>query len=201
MYFAAQADGGAEPYNYQWDFDNNGQVDSTVQNPQWTFSYNEAGVKPFTVRLTITDNNGETVIHDQVVVIEGIAPAPPGGEFEIILSSEPAGKPGDPYPVIELEFDPDGITENTPEEPLLDLSVLVDPANPGKPPYEYYWDFEDDNEIDSQYVSPTIPYYDESRKILVNPYLHLKTILTPDCDCTAFCEGGIDRLHVSRLLD
>ncbi|RKY14926.1 MAG: hypothetical protein DRP63_07705, partial [Planctomycetota bacterium] len=36
---------------WQWDFDNNGTVDSTDQNPSWT--YNSSGW--YTVKLTVSD--------------------------------------------------------------------------------------------------------------------------------------------------
>lgn len=42
--------------SYKWDFDNNGTVDSTVQNP--TFTYNSPGL--YTVKLTLNDRNGNT---------------------------------------------------------------------------------------------------------------------------------------------
>ncbi|HDH06646.1 MAG TPA: choice-of-anchor D domain-containing protein [Nitrospirae bacterium] len=42
------------PLSYEWDFDNDGLIDSTVQNPSYT--YNTAGI--YTVSLTATDSDG-----------------------------------------------------------------------------------------------------------------------------------------------
>jgi len=41
------------PTSWQWDFDNDGSIDSEEQNPEWI--YNEAGT--YTVSLTVTDEN------------------------------------------------------------------------------------------------------------------------------------------------
>lgn len=169
VFFRVAVSGGQMPYGYQWDFNGDGTVDSTVPNPQYTFTLTEPGSKTYLVHLTVADNNGEKVLYDYVVVVFGPdTPPPPNQQFEIILSSSPAASAG----VILLKFDPTGGDPKLPTEPRLDLSVVVSPE-PGKggvPPYEYYWDFENDGAIDSQFPSPTIPFYDQNRKILVNPY-------------------------------
>lgn len=169
VFFRVAVSGGQTPYGYQWDFNGDGTVDSTVPNPQYTFTLTEPGSKTYLVHLTVADNNGEKVLYDYVIVVFGPdTPPPPNQQFEIILSSSPAASAG----VILLKFDPTGGDPELPTEPRLDLSVVVSPE-PGKggvPPYEYYWDFENDGAIDSQFPSPTIPFYDQNRKILVNPY-------------------------------
>jgi PKD repeat protein len=43
-----------QPLLYEWDFENDGMVDSTKSNPVYT--YNEAGT--YTVKLTVTDSDG-----------------------------------------------------------------------------------------------------------------------------------------------
>ncbi len=45
-----------QPLSYQWDFDNNGTIDSTAQSP----SYIYANSGTYTVRLTVTDPDGST---------------------------------------------------------------------------------------------------------------------------------------------
>jgi PKD repeat protein len=50
--FTDQSSGG--PTGWAWDFDNNGTVDSTAQNP--SFTYNTAGT--YTVKLTATNGDG-----------------------------------------------------------------------------------------------------------------------------------------------
>jgi PKD repeat protein len=45
-----------KPISYKWDFDNNGTIDSTVQNPSYTY------IRPglYTVKLIVTDIEGGT---------------------------------------------------------------------------------------------------------------------------------------------
>jgi len=172
VYFRAQPVGGTPPYDYQWDFNNDGSIDSTVVAPQYTFTYNDIGVKLFIVSLTVVDGNGERVYWDYYVPVNGTETTLPGEQFSVILNSSPAA---DETGTIYIDFDPTGGTEGKPLEPELQLSIVVDPNSGGTPPFEYYWDFEDDGALDSQHVAPTIPYYDPVRKILINPYLHTES--------------------------
>ncbi|HDH13468.1 MAG TPA: choice-of-anchor D domain-containing protein [Nitrospirae bacterium] len=52
--FTDNSTGYDQPLSYEWDFDNDGVIDSTVQNPSYT--YNTAGT--YTVSLTATDSDG-----------------------------------------------------------------------------------------------------------------------------------------------
>ena len=52
--FTSNSSGYYQPISYEWDFDNDGTIDSTVQNPSYT--YNDSGI--FTVKLKITDFDG-----------------------------------------------------------------------------------------------------------------------------------------------
>ena len=52
--FTDNSTGYDRPLSYEWDFDNDGVIDSTAQNPAYT--YNEAGT--YTVKLTVTDSDG-----------------------------------------------------------------------------------------------------------------------------------------------
>ena len=54
--FSDLTSGGSAPYTYAWDFDNDGTVDATDQNP--THIYADRGT--FTVRLEVTDDVGRT---------------------------------------------------------------------------------------------------------------------------------------------
>jgi PKD repeat protein len=174
VYFHPVVTGGATPYSFQWDFNDDGAVDSTIQNPEYTFTYSGTGAKVFNVGLKVIDNKGQAVTRDTLVPIEGSGNTGGGGggtntDFTIVLNSNP---PADSNGNIILNWDTSAGNPNLPLEPKLDLSVVVDASQGGRPPFEYYWDFEDDGAFDSQAVSPTVPYYDEQRKILVNPYLH-----------------------------
>jgi PKD repeat protein len=54
--FTNNSTGYDQPLSYEWDFDNNGTVDSTAQNPSYT--YTTAGT--YSVKLTVTDSDGST---------------------------------------------------------------------------------------------------------------------------------------------
>ena len=64
------------PTSWKWDFDNNGSVDSTVQNPTHTFG--AAGT--YTVKLTATNANGSTSVTHPVTVTK--APTGPSWHYE-----------------------------------------------------------------------------------------------------------------------
>ena len=55
---------GVKPLTYAWDFDNDGVIDSTEQNP--TYTYNAAG--NYTVKLTVTNDHGNSEITQYIVV-------------------------------------------------------------------------------------------------------------------------------------
>jgi hypothetical protein len=52
--FSSNSSGYYQPLSYEWDFDNDGIIDSTTQNP--THTYNNYGT--YTVKLTVTDFDG-----------------------------------------------------------------------------------------------------------------------------------------------
>ena len=54
--FESTTNGGTPPYSYAWDFDSNGTIDSTQENP--TFNYNNS--IPHSATLTVTDSMGLT---------------------------------------------------------------------------------------------------------------------------------------------
>jgi len=54
------------PTSWEWDFDGDGTVDSTDQNPQWT--YNDPGW--YTVKLTVSDGtNSDTCVKEMFVLV------------------------------------------------------------------------------------------------------------------------------------
>ncbi len=188
VYFRAQPVGGTPPYEYQWDFDDDGAIDSTVANPQYIFTHTGVGVMIAVVNLEVVDGAGERVMWRTFLEIEG----PDSGEepepqFDIVVNSTP---PADSEGVITVKFDPTEATDTVPAEPEIDLAVIVDPSGGGIPPFEYYWDFENDGALDSQALSPTIPYYDSSRKILINPYFHQESSKTFTLRCMVLDSSG-----------
>lgn len=204
--FTVEATGGQAPYTYEWDFDNDGGTDSRIPNPQHTFYYNgPKSFEIFPVGITITDANGQVLgtrdefgdlkISDNVLYVTVAAPGftfPDDAGFEITLSSFPASIPGSPYPVIEINYDPtQAEPDQIPLEPKLDLSVVIDPlGTAGIPPFEYYWDFDNDGAIETQDQSPTIPFYDFRRRILINPYTHTLDEMTFILRCMVLDGAG-----------
>ncbi|MBN2081515.1 hypothetical protein JW859_04820 [bacterium] len=188
VHFRAQPVGGTAPYEYQWDFNADGTADSTVAAPQYTFTYTGAGVQLFVVSVTVVDATGEKAYWDFYVPVEGPDTEGGGGSesFEIRLSSNPPATDG----VIVTKFDPTGVTDGLPLEPEVDLSVVVVAGSGGVPPYEYYWDFENDGALDSQFTSPSIPYYDSDRKILINPYEHSESTKDFTLKCMVIDSSG-----------
>ena len=52
--FTDNSTGYDQPLSYRWDFDNDGNIDSIVQNPSYTYSNDGT----YTVKLTVTDSDG-----------------------------------------------------------------------------------------------------------------------------------------------
>ncbi|AKB34216.1 cell surface protein [Methanosarcina siciliae HI350] len=66
------------PTAWAWDFDNDGNVDSTEQNPSYT--YNDAG--SYTVNLTVTNADGsDSEVKDAYIVVSGPLPEAPVANF------------------------------------------------------------------------------------------------------------------------
>jgi len=74
---------GTAPFSYAWDFDSNGAVDSTLQNPSYV--YDTAGT--YTVTLTVTNDGGsdEVVMTDYITVTA--TPVPPVAAFTADVTS------------------------------------------------------------------------------------------------------------------
>ncbi|KIX22915.1 hypothetical protein SY27_03660, partial [Flavobacterium sp. 316] len=57
--FQSTTNGGTPPYTYEWDFDSNGTVDSTIENPSHTYDNSI----PYSAELKVTDSNGLTNVY------------------------------------------------------------------------------------------------------------------------------------------
>jgi PKD repeat protein/type 1 glutamine amidotransferase len=66
---ATDADPG-DALTYEWDFDGNGTVDSTEQNP--THTYTQAGV--YTAKLTVKDSSGKQDVKTTVITVGNTSP-------------------------------------------------------------------------------------------------------------------------------
>lgn len=65
---------GTEPLTYAWDFDNDGTVDSTEQNP--SYEYSTAGT--YSVKLTVTNSAGsDDEIKTDYITVNPVLPSPP----------------------------------------------------------------------------------------------------------------------------
>jgi formylglycine-generating enzyme required for sulfatase activity len=107
------------PTSWQWDFNNDGIVDSTIQNPIWTFPGN--GV--FNVRLVAANILGSGTVVSNAAVIVGPTQAP--------IASFTTGPRYGPSPLVvqfadtstnqpflwQWDFDGDGVTDSNQQNP------------------------------------------------------------------------------------
>ena len=83
----SSADPGGSISSWAWDFENDGTIDSTAQNPVNTYSAEEV----FTVNLTVTDSFGAIATKlDTVTVTVTAAPVAPVADFTFSPVSGPA---------------------------------------------------------------------------------------------------------------
>lgn len=66
--FTPAVTGGTEPYGYAWDFDNDGSVDSTDENPSHTYTT----VGTFSVKLTVTDGALASDVQEKIDYISAL---------------------------------------------------------------------------------------------------------------------------------
>ena len=64
--FDASVNGGNTPLSFEWDFNNDGTIDSKIKNPTAVFRENGK----FTVTLTVTDADGDKAKATQVIIVE-----------------------------------------------------------------------------------------------------------------------------------
>jgi PKD repeat protein len=108
------------PTSWAWDFDNDGTVDSTSQNPSWTYS--RSGT--YSVALTVSDHGStdREIITDYVTVA---APGPPEASFtadltggELPLTVHFTDRSPVLLPSWEWDFDNDGSVDSTLPDPV-----------------------------------------------------------------------------------
>lgn len=83
--FGARASGGSGALQYAWDFDVDGTIDATVQNPE-AFTYGTPGV--YNARLTVSDSVGQTSTAERRIVAIG-QPRWPGWEYGVMAHVNP----------------------------------------------------------------------------------------------------------------
>jgi hypothetical protein len=65
--FYAQVYGGTEPYSYEWDFNNDGEIDATGGIE--SYSYLEEGVYSVSLIVTDADNTIETILKEDYITV------------------------------------------------------------------------------------------------------------------------------------
>ena len=157
---------GTPPYRFQWDFEGDGRTDSTLQNPQFTYTLADEASQTYVIKLTVTDNNDYSITKEFPVTVVKVAPDEPVGAPELLINSSPPILSDN---TILISFDSSSDNPDD-REPRLNASVSVDPEHPGVLPYAYFWDFTNDGIYDANTTSVSVPYYDADLKILINPY-------------------------------
>jgi hypothetical protein len=85
--FSATVTGGSGNYTYEWDFTDNGSWDSTSATPSFTYSADS------TVRLRVTDSNGNIGIDTETIDVNFVAPrfitnSCPDGEVDVAYTCD-----------------------------------------------------------------------------------------------------------------
>ena len=157
---------GAPPYRFQWDFNDDGRIDSILQNPQYTFTLLEGESEALVVNLTVTDSNDYSIVREFPLTVIRQLPDEPTGAPELVVNAAPPIRP-DGSILIELDSSSDFPAER---EAQMNASVTVSPDHPGVLPYAYFWDFTNDGIYDANTTSVSVPYYDADLNISINPY-------------------------------
>jgi predicted outer membrane repeat protein len=139
------------PTSWEWDFNNNGIIDSYNQHP--TFTYNQSGI--YSVKLTISDGiNEDTLIREDFIsVIEPMnadftgIPLSGNSPLEVVFSDLSLGNPT----TWLWDFDNDGFIDSNEQNPtyvyeyigIYTVSLTVSDGN------------DDDNEIKVDYIDVT----------------------------------------------
>jgi hypothetical protein len=164
--FLSTTSPGLPPYRFQWDFNGDGRIDSTLQNPQYTFTLLEGESATYIIKLTVTDSNDFSIQREFPITVLKQTPAQPSGPPELLINTSPPTLVDNS---ILISFDSSS-DDPAKREPRLNASVAIDPEHPGVPPYSYFWDFTNDGIYDANTTSVSVPYYDADLKILINPY-------------------------------
>ncbi len=164
------------PYTFSWDFDGDGRADSSLQNPQYTFTLvGDEVERKFAPSLTVMDSLGMKVVWQPdvpstdpsypYVILREVIPAQPGTP-EVIVNTSPPADIGD---VIRITYNSNSDDPET-QEPRLGVAASVRLARPGTPPYNFRWDFTGDGRVDATTPHASVPYFDPSHNQVVNPY-------------------------------
>jgi len=104
------------PLNYAWDFDSDGIVDSTDQNPSHTYMANDT----YTVTLNVSDKDGGWKTKTKDIAIADASPTADAGANQEIdegqtISVDASGSstPADPITLYEWDWTTDGIYDDT----------------------------------------------------------------------------------------
>jgi len=133
--FTDESSGGMGPYSYEWDFNNDGTIDSTEENPSWTYG----GADTYTVVLTLTDSS-----------------SPPLSDAETKTGYTTV------YEALDTDFYADSGIAGHPLEGIARRTEFqfTDESSGGVGPYSYEWDFNSDAIIDSTEENPSWTYDD-----------------------------------------
>ena len=120
------------PTSWSWDFNNDGKIDSTQQNPVWV--YNTPGT--YTVKLTVSNSAGsdEELKTSYITVYQPVAPT---ADFKAIKTAA-------------------GVTTTVTVYKVNDTVQFTDISS--HYPTSWSWDFNNDGKIDSTQQNPTWNY-------------------------------------------
>ncbi len=112
---------GSGPLTYAWDFDNDGIIDSTIQNPSFTFA--TAGT--YTVNLTVTNSPGSDAVLKTSFITVNPAPVAPVADFssDVVTGNAPLtvqfsdDSTGSGPLTYAWDFDNDGTIDSTIQNP------------------------------------------------------------------------------------
>ena len=116
---AVITDPGSDTFTYEWDFNSDSVIDSTVENPTHIFSDN--GV--YIVTLTVTDDDGGKGNRSSIVTVNNVAPTVDIGpdqtinEGESISFSAIITDPGSDTFTYAWDFNNDGMIDSTISNP------------------------------------------------------------------------------------
>ncbi|MCB1216600.1 PKD domain-containing protein [bacterium] len=120
--------GGAAPYTYAWDFNDDGVTDSNAATGRFTFTQSSV------VRLTVTDNNGDSVSTSKTITVTD------GGG---VINDN----------TMRVTFDVDRTLGNVPFNVQFTSRIQG-----GKAPYQYAWDFDGDGQFEDFTENPLHTY-------------------------------------------
>ncbi|MEP0813153.1 MAG: hypothetical protein HRF49_00615 [bacterium] len=182
--FESKVDTTTQNPRYTFSFNRRPEMEALTINPGESIEdytrRKEANYRLIHVEAVDSLGNKIQRIFGVKVVPENYTPPPPSPTFKVFIATEPPSIIANPNdatdkansPVL-VQLDRNNVDfSGTMIFPTVHFSAFVSttPGEAGAPPYSYSWDFEGDGYIDSQAVSPTIPYFNENTRNLSNPY-------------------------------